>query len=159
MQHFEYNGRTYILEYEHDDCHGAPWEECDGYGIVSDWTKRAKRPGELILTESRGSYRYYDFQQSCQIARRDGWDAKPYNIGQETKRQQAAKAALADYECLRKWCNDEWCYVVLTVRRADSCECCGDSVSLGGVESWQGDDSHMIDCAAELAQELESRYE
>lgn len=28
---------------EQDCDHGAPWEECDGHGEVSDWTTRDKR--------------------------------------------------------------------------------------------------------------------
>lgn len=91
---FTHNGTAYLAEVYPDEHMGAPWDEHDGHGPVSDWTTRSKAPGELVLNEDRGSYRYYDFQEACRIARRDGWDAKPYNTGQETKRQQAAKAAV-----------------------------------------------------------------
>lgn len=62
---------TVTLEHDHD--HGAPWDEEDGHGPVSDWTSRSKRPGELVLNEDHGSTRYYDYQEACRIARRDEW--------------------------------------------------------------------------------------
>lgn len=65
----------------------------DGHGPVTAWTTRSKHPGELVINKDRGRARYYDFAEACRIARRDGWDAEPYNAGTETKRQQAAKAA------------------------------------------------------------------
>lgn len=65
---------------EHDSHTGAPWEECDGHGPVSDWTTRAKRPGELVLSTSRGRKRFYDYQATCRIARRDGWGWMPGKV-------------------------------------------------------------------------------
>lgn len=151
----EVNGRRYRVEIIPDEDHSAPWEECDGHGPVSEWTRRAKLPGELILIEDRGSYRYYDFAEACCIARADGWDAKPYNEGQETRRQQAAKAAWADYEYLREWCNDVWRYVGVVVTA--ECECCGDftgdSASLWGVED--SDSEYLEQVAQELIGEIE----
>ncbi len=151
----EHNGLRYKVTIERDDFIGAPWDECDGHGPVSEWTSRAKQAGELVLAQDRGSYRYYDFAEACRIALRDGWDAKPYNTGQETKRQQAAKAARSDYEYLRRWCADDWQYVVVTV--ASECSCCGDftgeTASLGGVED--SDPSYIDDIVSELIKEVE----
>ena len=65
---------------EHDSGHGAPWEECDGHGPVSDWTTRAKRPGELVLCSDGSHKRYYDFAEACRIARRDGWGYMPGKV-------------------------------------------------------------------------------
>lgn len=156
METIEHNGREYAVTIERDDCIGAPWDEHDGHGEVSEWTTRAKMPGEMVLCEDRGSRRFYDFAGACQIARRDGWDAKPYNTGQETKRQQAAKAAMADFERLRGWCNDEWSWVYVTVTA--KCDCCGDftgrSETLGGIESDCGD--YLDDIVRELAEEIEA---
>jgi hypothetical protein len=59
---------------------GLPWEREDGHGTVSGWTDRAKRPGELVLAQSRRSKRYYDFAEACRIARRDGWGVAPYHL-------------------------------------------------------------------------------
>ncbi|WP_217468778.1 hypothetical protein, partial [Staphylococcus aureus] len=53
-------------------------------------------------------------------ALRDGWDANPYNLfGEQSKRQQAAKAARADFEYLRAWCQDEWYWVGIIVTLLD----------------------------------------
>lgn len=149
-----HNGCEYQVTIEPDFDHGAPWEECDGHGIVSEWTRRSKLPGELILSEDRGLYRYYDFAESCKIARKDGWDAKPYNTGQETKRQQAAKAAMSDYEYLRQWCNDQWSYVGVVVTA--KCACCdeftGSDASLWGIESHSGE--YLEQVARELIAEI-----
>ena len=71
-----------------------------------------------------------------------------------TPREYAARAARADYEYLRKWCNDEWSYVGVVVRRADACPCCGETESLWGVESNAGD--YLREVAEELAEQLET---
>lgn len=102
--------RTAVVAIVPDEGMGAPWKEHDGHGPVSDWTTRSKRPGELVLNEDRGSFRYYDFAEACRIALRDGWDAEPYSTS-ESPHERAAKAARADYERLREWCNDEWQWV------------------------------------------------
>jgi hypothetical protein len=107
------HGYTAFVKFPHDDDADAPWENSDGHGPVSDWTGRDKRPGELVLCSDRGSKRYYDFAEAVRIAKRDGWDAKPYGTG--TKGERAHRAALADFEHLRGWCNDEWHYVGVVV--------------------------------------------
>src|SRR5215472_17573527 len=56
-----------------DDSGDAPWERDDGRGPVSDWTTRDKAPGERALCQDRSYKRYYDFQEACKIAQRDGW--------------------------------------------------------------------------------------
>lgn len=185
----------YVAEIHHDDSQGAPWEECDGYGEVSDWTTRQKRPGEFILSEDGRSKRYYDFAASCRIARQDGWGSLPGDLiidrfahsgarkfrafvagdkqeltayGRDrnaatsalyaiyratmTARQWAAAAAMRDYENLRAWCNDEWCYIGIVVRRADDYTCCGASESLWGIESDCG--NYALEVAKDLAEEL-----
>lgn len=109
------HGHEVTVTWYHDDTNGSPWENEDGHGSVSDWTTRDKRGGELVLCSDRSRKRYYDFQEACAISLRDGWDAEPFNTGSESKRQQAAKAARADYEWLRQWCNDEWHYVGYSV--------------------------------------------
>jgi len=64
---------TIRAEIHHDSHTGAPWDEHDGHGPVSDWTTRAKRPGELVLHSDGQHKHYYDFAEACRIARRDGW--------------------------------------------------------------------------------------
>lgn len=113
----EYKGFTITARLVHDSDHGAPWEEHEGHGPVSDWTHRTKSPGERILCEDRDARRYYDIAEATRIARRDGWDAPP--IGEGTAGQRAARAVEADFQYLRAWCNDEWYWVgvVLSVAK------------------------------------------
>jgi hypothetical protein len=101
---------TFVIAVVDDDDSEAPWKREDGHGPVTDWTSRDKRPGELELNSNHGQKRFYDFQAACKTAREDGWNTKPYDTV-ETSRQRAARAAMADYERLREWCNDDWRYV------------------------------------------------
>jgi hypothetical protein len=151
---FTLKGVDYVAEVHHDSDMGAPWEEHDGHGPVSDWTTRAKRPGEIVISEdSRGrSRRYYDFAAAVRIAKADGWNAPPYDVPGETKGRRAVKAVMADYARLRAWCDDEWYWVGVVVRRADSCSCCGASESCWGIES---DSPEWIrEVAEEMAEQL-----
>ena len=149
----EVSGLTFKVEYKYDDFMGAPWKEEDGHGPVSKWTRRDKKPGELVLS-SNGDYKFfYDFTEACRIARRDGWDAKPYNRGNETPRQQAAKAARADFERMRAWCNDEWVYVGVIVKLLDDeGEETGEEESVWGIESDAYE--YLEETARELAEGL-----
>lgn len=70
---YEYKGHTFRVTIEQDTDMGAPWDEHEGHGPVSDWTSRDKRPGEWLLGSDRHSKRYYDAQAAMQIAKRDGW--------------------------------------------------------------------------------------
>jgi len=155
----EYAGKafTFRVSFEEDTDSGEPWKECDGHGPVSDWVSRDKFPGEFVLNGGRhGSKRFYDYAEACRIARRDGWDAKPYNDGSQTKRQQAAKAALSDFNYLRGWCVGDWQYVgVVVTLLDDNGEETSVSGSLWGVED-QNDYHHTA--ALELAGELLAGY-
>lgn len=128
----EQHGATYLVEWFYDSDHGAPWEECDGHGVVSDWERRDKRPGEFILSSDRGSKRFYDFQATMAIAKRDGWNTAPYDW--PTKGAQAQAAVMADYEYLRRWCNDQWHYCGIVVTRMEDGEKTSDESSLWGIE-------------------------
>jgi hypothetical protein len=111
----EHNGHTIGVTWHYDEDCEAPWEHEGGHGPVSDWTRRDKAPGEMVLCEDRGSKRYYDFAEAIKIAKRDGWDAPPYKTG--TKGQQAKRAVEADFKYLQRWCKDDWfwCGYVVTV--------------------------------------------
>lgn len=78
------DGFTFTVEIVPDD---------DGHGPVSDWRRKgysdriAKAPGELLLTDNNPSglrgttcARFYDYQEACKIARRDGWGVSPYSV-------------------------------------------------------------------------------
>lgn len=146
---------TFRVEVEQDDATAAPWIECDGHGPVSDWVRRDKKPGELVLNTSHGDKRYYDFAEAVKIARRDGWNAQPY-CDKETKGQRAAKAAMADFKNMHGWCNNEWWYVgVIVTLLDDDGEPTDVSESLWGVES---KDDYPETVAHELANGLMAEY-
>lgn len=148
---------TFRVEIEPDYDAGPPWEWSDCHGPVSEWTTRTKTPGEMVLVSYRGSRRYYDFAEAVRIALRDGWDRHPYNDGSETKRQQAARAAWADYEYLRGWCNDEWRYVgVFLTLLDDSGAETEVTAYLGGLDD--SDPSQLEEAIRLLADELASGY-
>jgi hypothetical protein len=73
------DGYVVTAKVEVDADMGPPWEEHDGHGPVSNWTDRAKRPGERVLvSDERGrQHRYYDFQKAVKMASRDGWGWLP----------------------------------------------------------------------------------
>lgn len=60
------NGTTYRVEFHFDQDTGAPWKECDGYGIVSNGRRSEKRPGEVRIDsgERNATVRFYDVQET-----------------------------------------------------------------------------------------------
>ena len=155
-EQFEYRGLHFKVNFPYDEDGGEPWSNSDGHGEVSDWTTRDKRPGELVLSSDRTSKRYYDFAGAIKAALKDGWDSPPYKTG--TKRQQAERAVKADFEFLRGWCNDEWHYVGVVVKRVDEDgEELGETESLWGVED--NDSEYLTTTAYELADEIAGRVE
>lgn len=111
------DGITLVVEYHSDEHSTTPWEECDGHGVVSEWTSRDKRPGERALCTDGSLRRYYDVQQSTAIARRDGWGVHGQTFA--TKGQQAAAAVEADFTWLRRWCDGDWWWIGIVVRTED----------------------------------------
>jgi hypothetical protein len=111
-EEFTHRGFTFVANIYYAEDFGPPWKEHDGHGPVSDWTKRPKGPGEMILHQDCGSYHYYNFAEAVKIAKREGWDAPPYG---GTKEERAHRAAMADYQYLRRWCNDDWQWVGISV--------------------------------------------
>lgn len=153
----ERKGFTFRASIQHDDDAGTPWDNSDGHGPVTGWERRAKLPGELVLCDdnpsglrSNTARRFYDYQEACRIALRDGWNAAPYDVEGETPRQRAAKAARADYEFLRGWCNNEWSYIGIIVTAFRNGIELG-SASVWGIESNAGE--YLRDTANELLEE------
>lgn len=105
-----FEGWRIVATIHDDDDNTPPWKQEDGHGEVSDWTTRDKAPGELVLNEDGRSKWFYDFAGAVKTAKRDGWNAAPFDDGL-TGGAKAAKAARADYERLRAWCNDDWRYI------------------------------------------------
>ena len=147
MDEITLNGRTYTVRTEYDS-DSTPLDD-DVHGDVSEWTTRAKRPGEVIIAEDRHSRRYYDMQGAIKTARADGWNCPPYDVPGETAGQRAVRAAQADFDFLRRWFDGYWQYVGVIVEDED-----GETASLWGVEDIDGEYAAAV--ARDLAEELEA---
>lgn len=189
---FEHNGDGYTALFEFDDSCGTPWDEHDGHGPVSKLTLRAKKAGELLLSENGQYRRFYDYAEACKIAFRDQWGWMPEKVvdtenpdgswtltcgtftanaetyseayrkiydahrATMTPKQYAAEAVKRDYEYLKSWCNEEWFFGTLTVRKTEDCPRCGKSETVGMLASNDGADIFAIvalDLAKTLAEE------
>ena len=157
------DGFTLTFTSEFDQDSGTPWEREDGHGPVTDWVRREKRAGELLLCSDGILKRFYDFAGAMVLAKRDGWGLSPDALAAltrklghaPTKGQLAEAAVLVDFHNLEGWANDRWHYVgvIVTLRNPEGEEV--DSESLWGVED-SGD--YYQDVAEELAEELEKRH-
>jgi hypothetical protein len=153
MSIIEKGGRRYRVEIVSDNDQEPPWKQNDGEGIVSEWTTRAKRPGERIIASDRRSHRYFDFAATVRKARDESWDAEPYGTG--TAGERAARATEVNFRRLKAWCDGDWCYVGVVV--TPLCACCGSPMkakaeSLWGVES---DDADYLETVAmELIEQI-----
>lgn len=152
---FNHDGYKVRITIHPDNDHGAPWLENDGHGIVSDWTTRDKRPGELVLCADRHSRRFYDFASSMQTAKRDGWGlalekviALEKAMGRKaTPGEIRAAAVMQDFEYLHGWANDEWQYLGYTTEIETP-----DGETLHGDSCWGFDDqTYMISEAESIA--------
>lgn len=77
------DGFDLAVTIEPDQDSGAPWDNSDGHGPVTDWTTSSKSPGQLVL--ARGlragrSKRFYNWQEACALALRDEWGVSPYSL-------------------------------------------------------------------------------
>lgn len=127
---------TFHVYVSPDDSGEAPWDnDCIFDGVVSDWTRDSKRPHQRVLCEDRGSKRYFDVKQYIAVA-----------VSHGCTRKQAAEQLEASFKRLQAWCNDQWSYVVLEVRRVDADGEALESDYLGRVES-----GYTTDQAYEMA--------
>ena len=151
-------GNKFKIELAYDYIVDKPWEEDVRYGRVSEWTTRDKRPGEVLLCIDGRSRLYYDMQKAVKLARRE-WVSKD---SENTLGQNAVKAAQADFEHLRAWCDGKWWYAILRVVMLDDEgeELDGYDDYLGSVEDGYGRKfaGSVMECAQELAQQIETRY-
>jgi hypothetical protein len=111
-----YKGHRIKVDWHHEECGYIPWEESDCYGSVSNWVRRDKYPGEVIIASDRGSYRFFDLAGLVAELRQGGMTG-----------EEADKAARATCARMKAWCNDEWCYLWVSVEvpTADYDESCG----------------------------------
>lgn len=135
-----------------DESSRPPWENNDCHGPVSKWTTRSKKPGEMVLANDHGKNIYYDFQESCRIAKKRSLGIWHYDG--KTKRQIAANYAMEDFKYLRGYINGDWEYVGVIVQLLDDDgdEILGDSESVWGIES--NDKCYINTIASQLAQEI-----
>ena len=181
---FTHNGKTYIVQIEADTDHGAPWEENDGHGHVTDWETRDKRPGEVVLTHDRYTKRFYDVAETMRTARRDAWGLSPdamarflerrefawrnranrrrletvgYLVGpmpKPTRGEILAEAVRLDFEFLQGWCLDRWHYVGVCVYQAGDENPDPYRHAVWGIES--EDVAYLWETAEALADEIEA---
>lgn len=99
------------------------------------------------------------------LALKDGWGCGDDAHKHTTKRQRAACAVDQDFEYLRRWCADEWCwlYAVVTLLDDDSdtdpAEETDHRASLGGIDGDHDGGKYLTDVAYELADEILARVE
>lgn len=161
---FDYAGKTFRAEIYADEDAGAPWEQSDGHGEVSDWETRSKQPGELILCEDRRSRRFYDVQETMKKARAECWGLSESaltklceKLGRSATRGEIIAAAVrADFEFLRGWCDNEWQYVGVCVSATDDD---GDAIGAPFENALWGVETHNADYIREVASELASEIE
>lgn len=152
---FIHDGREFLACLYSDEDSGPPWEESEGHGPVSDWTRRDKKPGELILASDRSYKRFYNYAEAMRIAKRDAWGVSGGMHEGETPGQYRHRAVMADFEFLHSWCADEWHYCGVVVHLLDDeGEQIGDeyAYALWGIESNAGE--YLREVAAELADQI-----
>ncbi len=171
MTTIEHKGLTFRVAHEHDTDHGHPWDESDCHGPVREVKANftgymTKRPGERILTEHFNRYGWvYDIAGALRIAERDGWGLTDECLAKltarlgrtPTAREVRAEAVELDYDNLRRYLNDQWCYVGVVVTLLDvEGNDTHLSESLWGIESDSGDylDEVAQDLAAQIAHDI-----
>lgn len=148
--HFTHKGVDFVGYVERDPDYGAPWEEHDGHGRVRVMTHRLdgkKRPGERVLHQDGRTVWLYDWQAACKTAKKDGWNAAPYDAP-----GRVARAVQADFDRLRGWLLGEWLWVGVCVRRADAAPDSRYSNALWGIES--DSPEYHRETALELAEQI-----
>lgn len=160
--HETIDGYSVSIEIHHDENMGAPWEEHDGHGIVSEWTHRDKAPGELLLCTDHRSKRYYNFSATLELAKKDGWglndEAKAKlatRLGRKpTAREIRVEAVNLDFKYCQGWCNDTWYWTGYVTRITSPT---GDSVE--GDSCWGFDDQdYMLREAIDIAKHAIERH-
>jgi hypothetical protein len=148
------------IVYQYDEDSDAPWDNSDGHGPVRKGHGTnyhgyaAKSPGERPLNHRGWNTQqyFYDWAKACEMAKKDGWNAEPYDAPNRIER-----AVQADFDFLSSWLNDDWHYAIVTCGVIDEDgdpikefeDCCG------GYETYK--DYHLT-AGREMADELAKRY-
>ena len=166
MKNITLNGRQYRVDVVADNDMGAPWEEHDGHGIVSDWISRDKHAGEWILSTDRQSKRFYDFAATIKKAKAEGWGLGADRLAvltaklgrTPTKGEITEHAVNFDFKYLRDWCNNSWhwCGVVVTDITDNEDAPLDYQYALWGIGS--EDDAFIDETAKDLASEAYEAY-
>ena len=149
---FEHEGKRFRVYHEHDTDSGPPWENSDGHGPVRSSHGADKRACERLLAKNQHTHWYYNWQDACKQARKDGWNAPPYDAPNRIER-----AVQADFDFLRGWLTDDWHYVGVCVAMVnDDDEDITEKYenALWGIESNAGE--YLDEVAHELAGQVEA---
>ena len=139
------NGYNFIIVNELDD-DIAPWGYCDNEAdLITDWTRRDKKPGEMVLCKDHGHSRFFDYQKACKFALKEQWGSRD-SLPTDTKKQIASKAALNLFNYWRSWFYDEWTYryVEITLINPDTNQETDFIESCGGIEDLNDYDQDWI---------------
>lgn len=145
-----HRGLTFQVEVVDDDDPRPPWNIFDGHGPVRHKWKYgrhvSKRPGERILHVDCDVVYLYDWQAACAKARKEGWNAKPYDAPNRIER-----VVQADFDYLRDYLRGEWYYVGVCVALMNDGESLANR-SLWGIES--NADKYIGEVARDLADDI-----
>lgn len=129
------NGWYYVVKFQYDDTHETPWDWDDCHGVVIPLRGRCSlEDWQLDWTMGDCDGWLYDRDASLAKAIKEGWNAPPYH-----EPGGAMRAVKADFDYLRRWCNDDWRYVGLIVELYDEDERLIDEHSCWGYESFSMD--------------------
>jgi hypothetical protein len=83
----------------------------------------------------------YDWKAALVKAKAEGWGAMQMPVGL-TPAQELEHVVKLDFDYLKAWCDDEWCYSYVTVTLVKDSDY---SDSLGGIEYWHYKPNKYLD--------------
>ena len=159
VRHITHPGRAMTVELIYDQGYEPPWECDNGCGVVSEW-RYGQPPDdecEWELCWDRGSYRVYNWVETLEKAKREGWGDMSaeaivtcsQKLGRlATDTDLLLEVVRKDFERLKSWCDNDWYYIGISVTDDESGEC----DSLWGIES--DGESFIDETIGELASGL-----
>lgn len=150
FKNIEVQGLRFSVEVTQDDI-GRPWEWSDGHGPVRPRHLGPKKPTERALSK----HWIYDWNGALELAKKDGWGSKVMPLGL-TPAQVLEYVVQQDFNYLKAWCEDDWCYSCVAVTLLKDSNY---SDTLGGVEYWFSKDNAYADSiGVELVESLVKQY-